>query len=124
MKMKDFDKKCPMTHFLLHSIDTDTAKAISEDIMKKTKDKEEYANHELDVKLIVEGREIDAQKTIDLLYSHMEEYIESTAKTMFSKIISDKVNNIIEKVTRISDICNSVENELDWKDTFDNFFKK
>lgn len=97
----------------LESFADDTKKAMDADPNLTSDYIEE--NRVVEMKLFVEGEEVDLRKFFEMLWDEYEYMVKSQATEIVKEQTSDKLNDISSQIMHLQDCANDLSEHINWE---------
>jgi hypothetical protein len=101
-----------LAHLFLNCIDKENLNKIAN--ININLSKEEIENREIDIQLIIDGKEYNPRNFFELFFKGYSQDIRKEASIIFREKTSEKLIDIINKIMEFEQICNDLSNQLNW----------
>lgn len=98
---------------MLDKIADDTKKAMDADTNLTTEEVQE--NRVIEIKLFIEGEEVDLRKFFDTLWEQYETIVKKTATSMVQEQTSDKLNEISDQIMQLRECADDLTKQINWE---------
>lgn len=117
--IKELDnEESKIAYIFLHALSVDDADAIYKAIPNPDE------NSELDVKITVNGIDIDVEKATTRIYDCIAWCAKCMAKEMFQNNFDDKIYDCINELNILSEKVGILNKEINWDNIYDDTFIK